>query len=219
MNSAGSPLRPRAKPLKRPKQARARFTVQAIYDAYVRIWQRDGWDRLTTRNVALETGIAVGTLYDYFPSKEALHSGYVRHCIEGLIRAVEQQAVEPDNMAWETRVRRVVSILAGIERDDLSWFHPDMLQLEPYIADQKHQRRAYEELLAMWHRVFAACPEIADRIPPATIEALHLSVWGGRRYAMLVRLDEPGMVQWAVQTERLCCATVAAAVRHHGADV
>jgi len=28
---------PRAKPLKRPSQARARFTVQAIYDAFVRI--------------------------------------------------------------------------------------------------------------------------------------------------------------------------------------
>jgi hypothetical protein len=33
------------KPLKRPAQARARFTVLAIYHAFVRIWQRDGRDR------------------------------------------------------------------------------------------------------------------------------------------------------------------------------
>ena len=64
MTSARPPAQPSAKPLKRPTQARARFTVQAIYDAFVRIWQRDGWQRLTTRNVALETGISVGTLYD-----------------------------------------------------------------------------------------------------------------------------------------------------------
>ena len=80
------------KPLKRPTQARAKATVQAIFDAFVRIWQRDGWARLTTRAVALEAGIAVGTLYDYFPSKTALQSGYVRHCIEHLIRAVGTDA-------------------------------------------------------------------------------------------------------------------------------
>lgn len=79
----------RAKPLKRPTQARAKVTVQAIFDTYVRIWQRDGWQRLTTRAIALEAGVAVGTLYDYFPSKHALHSGYVRHCIEALLERIE----------------------------------------------------------------------------------------------------------------------------------
>ena len=82
-----------AKPLKRPSQARAQFTVQAIYDAFVRIWQRDGWARLTTRAVALETGISVGTLYDYFPNKQALLSGYVRHCIDALLARVHSDVV------------------------------------------------------------------------------------------------------------------------------
>jgi len=95
MNRSGPPESPRTRPLKRPRQARARFTVQAIYDAYVRIWQRDGWEQLTTRKVALETGIAIGTLYDYFPSKEALHSGYVRHCIEQMIHRIDEQVIAP----------------------------------------------------------------------------------------------------------------------------
>ena len=41
-----------AKPLKRPAQARAKLTVQAIHDAFVRIWRRDGWAKLTTRAVS-----------------------------------------------------------------------------------------------------------------------------------------------------------------------
>jgi DNA invertase Pin-like site-specific DNA recombinase len=45
------------------------FTVQAIYDAFVRIWRRDGWAGVSTRAVALETGVSVGTLYDYFPQQ------------------------------------------------------------------------------------------------------------------------------------------------------
>src|SRR5690606_16802597 len=119
MNGKTPPVT-RSKPLKRPTQARARFTVQAIFDTYVRIWQRDGWDKLTTRAVALEAGVAVGTLYDYFPSKEALHSAYVRHCIETLIQAVEQQVVLPADLAWRQRMHRLIQLLSG--RRELSWF-------------------------------------------------------------------------------------------------
>ena len=103
-----------AKPLKRPLQARAKFTVQAIFDALVRIWQRDGWARLTTRSVALETGISVGTLYDYFPSKAALLSGYVRHCMEVLLQAIEQQAVQPPDLHWQQRVHHLVRLCSGV---------------------------------------------------------------------------------------------------------
>src|SRR5688572_19056795 len=85
---------PPAKPLKRPSQARARFTVQAIYDAFIRIWRKQGWEHLTTRAVALETGISVGTLYEYFPNKQALLSGYVRHGMDRLLSAIEKQVVQ-----------------------------------------------------------------------------------------------------------------------------
>lgn len=199
----------KAKPLKRPTQARAKATVQAIFDAFVRIWQRDGWARLTTRAVALEAGVAVGTLYDYFPSKTALHSGYVRHCIEALLHAVDEQAVHPEGLAWRERLRRLVRLVSGVERSDLSWFHPDMMELEPQVAEPKHQRRANEELAAMWQRVFDACTDLPQRPSADTVRALHLAVWGGRRYAMLLQLDDAQMQQWATEMERLCCAAVA----------
>ncbi|MBL0727597.1 TetR/AcrR family transcriptional regulator [Piscinibacter sp. HJYY11] len=201
---------PKEKPLKRPTQARAKVTVQAIFDAFVRIWQRDGWARLTTRAVALEAGIAVGTLYDYFPSKMALHSGYVRHCIEALIHAVDAQAVQPEGLAWRERLHRLVQLACGTSVDQPSWFHPDMLAIEPQVAEPKHQRRAHEELCAMWQRVFDACGDLPQRPTPETVQALHLAVWGGRRYAMLVQLDAAQMQAWAAEMERLCCLAVAA---------
>lgn len=199
----------KARPLKRPSQARAKVTVQAIFDAFVRIWQRDGWQRVTTRAVALETGIAVGTLYDYFPNKTALHSGYVRYCIESLIQRVEEQAVEPDDIDWRQRIHRLLQIACGADRSGLPWFHPDMLDLEPSIAELKHQQRAHEELKTMWLRVFQACTDLPQRPSDATIEALHLAVWGGRRYALLLHKDEPYMRAWAEEIERLVIATIA----------
>ena len=179
--------------------------MQAIFDAFVRIWQRDGWERLTTRAVALEAGIAVGTLYDYFPSKTALHSGYVRHCIEALVHAVDAHAVQPAGLAWRERVHLLLQLACGVSREQPSWFHPDMLTLEPQVAEPKHQRRAHEELCAMWQRVLDACTDLPHRPSAETVQALHLAVWGGRRYAMLVGLDDAQMQRWAAEMERACC--------------
>ncbi|WP_417787291.1 TetR/AcrR family transcriptional regulator [Stutzerimonas xanthomarina] len=177
---------PSAKPLKRPTQQRAKATVQAIFDTYVRIWQRDGWARLTTRAVSLEAGVAIGTLYDYFPNKHALHSGYVRYCVEQLLEAIDAQAVAPTALAWPERIRRLVRTLAGVE-SRRPWFHPDMLELETLVAEPKHQRRVYEDLLGAWHRVIDAAM-ICRYARPLRRAGLHLSVWGGRRCAMLVQL-------------------------------
>lgn len=184
--------------------------MQAIFDAFVRIWQRDGWQRITTRAVALETGIAVGTLYDYFPNKTALHSGYVRYCIESLIQQVEEQAVLPEKLPWQMRIHRLIQLTCGADRSALPWFHPDMLDLEPSIAEMKHQQRAYEELKLMWLRVLHACTDLPERPADASIESLHLAVWGGRRYALLLQMDEQHMRAWAEDMERLCLALLAA---------
>lgn len=202
--SSRTPPTTRSKPLKRPTQARARFTVQAIFEAYVRIWQRDGWDGLTTRAVALEAGVAIGTLYDYFPSKEALHSAYVRHCIETLLQAGEEQVVQPPGLSWQQRIGLLVQLLCGLH--GLSWFHPDMLALEPRVAEQKHQQRAWAEFIALWRRVFEACTDLPVAPDEALIEALHLAVWGGRRYAMQLRLENEQMQLWAGEMEALCIA-------------
>lgn len=197
-----------ARPLKRPRQARARFTVQAIYGAFVRIWQRDGWDKLTTRNVALETGIAVGTLYDYFPNKTALLSGYVRHCIEALLAAIEREAVQPAGLPWEQRIHRLVRLVCGVDAPELPWFHPEMLALEAQVAEPRDHRRAHEELAAAWGRVLAACTDLPHPPGPEIAQALHLSAWGGRRYALLLQLGPDEMRQWAQGVETLCCAAL-----------
>ena len=200
-----------ARPLKRPRQARALFTVQAIYDAFVRIWQRDGWERLTTRNVALETGIAVGTLYDYFPNKTALLSGYVRHCIEALLAAIDREAVQPACLPWTERIHHLVRLVCGVDAPGLPTFHPDMLALEAQMAEPHHHRRAHEELTAAWGRVFTACTDLPHPPGPAIQQALHLSAWGGRRYVLLLQLDPPEMRQWADGVEQMCFA----AIREH----
>jgi AcrR family transcriptional regulator len=59
-------------PRKTPVQARATVTVEAICEATVQVLLTHGADRLTTTRVADRAGVSVGTLYQYYPNKQAL---------------------------------------------------------------------------------------------------------------------------------------------------
>lgn len=66
--SATKPRQPR----KQPRQARSRATVDALLDAAARVLVQEGYGAANTNRIAEVAGISVGSLYQYFPSKEAL---------------------------------------------------------------------------------------------------------------------------------------------------
>jgi AcrR family transcriptional regulator len=59
-------------PRKTPKQSRAVVTVDAILQAAARILVEQGYEKLNTNEVAKIAGVSVGSLYQYFPNKQAL---------------------------------------------------------------------------------------------------------------------------------------------------
>lgn len=201
------PHAPRSKPLKRPTQARSKFTVQAIYDAFVRIWNAHGWEGVTTRAVALETGVAVGTLYDYFPDKEALLSGYVRHCVDALLARLDTEVIAPSDIVWQERVKRLVRITCDTRLDGLPAFDHEMLMLEHRVAEPRHHRRVYEELVGRWEQAFASCRDLQPPLPSATVHTLLTAAWGARRYRLLVQ-PETGLDEWVVDMEAIVIARV-----------
>src|SRR5580693_6970422 len=82
--------RPRTTPRKKPRQERSQATVDAILDATARVLCTTGYDRASTNRIALAAGVSVGSLYQYFPSKEALVAALAaRHMatMTALIRA------------------------------------------------------------------------------------------------------------------------------------
>ncbi len=57
---------------RKPQQPRARATVNAIVEAGFISLARNGVENTTTRHIADIAGVSVGSLYQYFESKEAL---------------------------------------------------------------------------------------------------------------------------------------------------
>lgn len=192
------------KPLKRPSQARARFTVQAIYDGMVRIWLRDGPDAVTTKAVAAETGFAVGTLYDYFPNRTALFSGYVRHCIDDLLRRLDEDALAARALPWPERLSRMVRMTCGADGAAPCFDHA-MLMIEHAIAEDKHHRRVYEELSGAWVRIIQTWPDLPPGVDARRIRSLFVTVLGTRRYVLLVEPTGPEIGDWVAGLEAIAC--------------
>lgn len=66
------PHKPSATPRKLPRQERSQATVEAILTAAAHILSEEGYGRFTTNRVAELAGVSIGSLYQYFPNKEAL---------------------------------------------------------------------------------------------------------------------------------------------------
>lgn len=87
------PRSPRTAPRKEAQQDRSRATVDAILRATARILVREGYDRASTNKIALAAGVSIGSLYQYFPSKEALVAELLdRHCAEVVAITAESAA-------------------------------------------------------------------------------------------------------------------------------
>ncbi|MDZ4776156.1 MAG: helix-turn-helix domain-containing protein, partial [Alphaproteobacteria bacterium] len=65
-------LKPAPEPKKTPRQSRSAATFEAIIEAGARILREGGYEALTTNRVADLAGVSVGSLYQYFPNKEAI---------------------------------------------------------------------------------------------------------------------------------------------------
>jgi AcrR family transcriptional regulator len=77
-------------PRKMPSQERSRKTMAAIYEAAAHIFAEIGYADATTDQIAERAGVSIGTLYHYFPGKEAiLHGLWEKHMDE--IKTIVQQ--------------------------------------------------------------------------------------------------------------------------------
>lgn len=82
------------KPRKFPVQARSAVTVEALHIATIQVLIQEGVSRCTTTRIAERAGMSVGSLYQYYPNRDALLAGVLEKHLEGIAAAVERTCQE-----------------------------------------------------------------------------------------------------------------------------
>ncbi len=110
--------RPLTKPRKNASQERSRATVDALIAATARILVREGFDKASTNRIAEVAGVSVGSLYQYFPSKEALVVAVIERHQQDILQLVRGELAKAANQSLERGVRTFVAMAVKAHRID-----------------------------------------------------------------------------------------------------
>jgi AcrR family transcriptional regulator len=110
--------RPLPKPRKQASQERSRATVDALIEATARILVREGFDRASTNRIAEVAGVSVGSLYQYYPGKEALVAAVIDRHNQEIMQVVRRALAEVASQPIEKAVRRLVAVAIEAHRID-----------------------------------------------------------------------------------------------------
>ena len=110
--------KPLTKPRKNASQDRSRATVDALIEATARILVREGFDKASTNRIAEAAGVSIGSLYQYYPCKEALVAAVIVRHNQELMQLVRTALAEVASEPLETAVRRLVGVAIEAHRVD-----------------------------------------------------------------------------------------------------
>ena len=102
-----------------PTQDRSRQRVERILDAAAEIFADIGYDAATTDAIALRAGTSIGSLYQFFPNKQALYNAIAdRHLARA--RVVFDMLMTPDALErpWEEILDASVDAFSAFDRTD-----------------------------------------------------------------------------------------------------
>ena len=108
--------RPLTAPRKHASQERSRATVDALVEATARLLVRVGFDKASTNRIAEEAGVSVGSLYQYYPGKEALVAAVIDRHNRDLMQVVRAALAGVASLPIENAVRKLVAVAIDAHR-------------------------------------------------------------------------------------------------------
>ena len=187
-------------PRKRPRQTRSKETVETILAATARILIKLGFDGLTTNAVADQAGVSIGSLYQYFPNKQALVAALIERRLDeknaNTHSELARVAQQPFPQAVRTMIRVTIENYAA--SPELSRVLIEQVPRVGRMARiaELHQgtlRLVAALLEARKHELAVRDPEMAAFVLVASIEAI------AQRAALFqpARLSDPALIDEA----------------------
>jgi AcrR family transcriptional regulator len=196
-------------PRKTPIQARSTVTVESISEAAIQVLLSHGAERLTTTRVADRAGVSVGTLYQYYPNKQALLFAVLENHFDKVASRVEAACVSACHKPLSEMTKEMVEAFvdAKMERADISvaLYRVAADAGGPTLVKRVNQRtrKAVEAMLE-------TAPDIKSPPDKFAVEIM-LSAIGGAMRSLLESGPSPATVRKAREQLVLLCQSYLAA--------
>jgi AcrR family transcriptional regulator len=126
---------------KDPKQQRAVITAAAITQATEQIIIREGFKNATTNRIAEVAGVSVGSLYQYFPNKQAIVRALIEETVSRTAAKVRETLRNLMDQPFEPALRQIMTLLVDIYKEN----HFILFR----ISDQVPELKKYTKSLAI----------------------------------------------------------------------
>ena len=164
---------------KQPRQQRSAQTRSDILDAAARVFSEHGYAAGTTNRIAAAADVSIGSLYQYFPNKDAILAALTDAHIDAGTTLLAQRLRDGLPESLDETLRLFVRAAIDNHREDPA-LHRVLFEEAPRSAALLARLRETEargvagvtELLRRHPEVTVADPEFAARLTIATIESL-----------------------------------------------
>jgi AcrR family transcriptional regulator len=120
---------------RKPVQKRAKITVEAMLDAAIKLLKRGGVILLTTNLIAETAGVSIGSVYQYFPNKQAIYRALHERHIAQVDAVMQRRVRECADATLEELIGAMIDGMIEVHQGDPEL--SSLLQSEvPHRADK-----------------------------------------------------------------------------------
>ncbi len=140
--------RPATSPRKNASQERSKATVEALLSATARVLVREGYDHASTNKIADAAGVSIGSLYQYFPTKEALVAAVIERHSNEMMDVVRSSLARVAALPVADAARELVRVFIEAHRIEPK-LHRVLVEQTPRIANAEHVEKVDKEAITL----------------------------------------------------------------------
>lgn len=154
--------KPRTVTSRRPVQARSRKIKIQIMEAAHDVMRQHGVRAITTNAVAAQAGVKVGSIYDYFPNKEAIIAEIYEEKLAAVRTFLEAGCEEIRRDTWQTQLAELIretwkyQLSIGLDRTivDAAYYYEDLFRIA-----REHAQLFADNYVRLLKRLGSPCSE------------------------------------------------------------
>ena len=188
--------------VKTPRTERGRITMRKLLDAAAREFGDNGFHEASISSITRRAGVALGTFYTYFDSKDAIFRALVADMSEA-VKMAAREAIEPDMDALTVERAALEAFLRFAARNKEVYRIIDEAEFVDPLSYRTHYETIADRIAG---RLAAGGEDGAMRAGLGEVEAwalMGMNVFLGLRYAIWAKAGDPGPDEVATLANRL----------------